>query len=310
MKNNRVTISQYWLGMIVCSFYAVIFTDNTASFLTLLLCAAAVAFNLFVERYYSGEMSSMTRVVLIFYFIFVSVLSVVRFNEYMFKSLGYGPYLLITPIMLIFAFFCAVKGLEPVARAGGIVLFFLLAALVYIFVCCFNYTTFTVTAEFSDNFFTLVVLLFPSASYVWFYNNIIPNKNYTKWIYTGLTLGVVLWFMCVSAGERGEFPFQRVPEVAKIGVFRGADCMLLELLTVGGLFIFAAVQTALFGNSTRKYSPRIVYLLFVGFVSLLCLYFEPLRAALYNNIFAVFLILVFVLTVSFEMLQKSMNKNS
>lgn len=310
MKNNRITVAQFWISMLLCSFYAVIFCGNTASVYELLLCAAAVVINLIVFTFYQGAMGIVTRSVIVIYFSYTALLCFVRFNEYMFKSLGYGPYWLISLIMLVFVFFCTVKGIEPIARAGGILLFFVLLALAYTFVCCFSGTTFYLANEYSLNLQMPLILLFPSAAYIVFKDNIIPKKNNVKWIYAVLTIAAVFYFMCLSYKEEGEFPFQRIAESARIDVFRGADCMLLAVFTAGGLFITSIVATALFKDSKKLNLRRFAYLLALAGASVLCLYNDYLREAIYNNklLACVMIIAAFVFIAG--IIKNLMNKNS
>lgn len=310
MKNNRVTVTQFWVSMLICSLYAILFCSKTPSVWSFLLSAIVVLFNIFTFNYYNGKSSAILRIITAVYFTVIIIISVVRFNEYMYKALGYGPYWLITIIMLAFVFFCTVKDLEPVARAAGIIIFFVLAALIYIFVCCFNFTAFTISVELSFNFYYPLILLFPSACYIRFKDNIIPHKNYMRLIYAAITLSVTAYFMCLSAGQAGEFPFQIIPERAYIDVFRGADCMLLEILTVAGLYIAAIIIIALFSKCKKKYTPKLFYLALIYFLSLICLYINAVKAVLCDNIFIISVIVIFVSTVTFEIIKSKMNKNS
>lgn len=310
MKNNRVTVTQFWVSMIICSFSALLFTSNVSSVYSILLTALSLAVNLLVYFFCKDTPLVVSKVLLAVYFTYIMLICVFKFSEYMNKALGYGPVWLIVTILFVFLYFCASKGIEPVFRAGGIIVFFLFAALIYILVCCNSSVSYSLNAQFDINIYFPLINLFPSACYIWFQNNIIPSKNYTQWIYSAIVLGATSYFLCLSNGESGLFPFQRIPEIAHIDVFRGADCMLLEIFTVSVLLTASIVTTAFFDSEKPRLIHRIVFLSCICAAVLLCLYSESLSGFIFNNISALFVILLLVTAVIAETVKSLMHKNS
>ncbi len=307
MRNDRITFVQFIWTMLICSIYSVVFTKCEPSGGNLIISGCIIFINLIIYYLYQDKPTKLTKAVLAVYFSYIILICSVRFTDYMSAELGYGPVWLIVIILLVFIFFCSLKGIEPIIRAGAIILPFLLGAVIYIAVCCFGFIKFDISLAVDTNMIFYLILLFPGACYIWMKDNIIPSKNYSKYISALILLGIIVLFMFLSDNRNGEFPYQRITEIAYIDVFRGADCMLLELFSVSGLFITAIPTVVMFNNSDNKYIHKGIYLSAIGILILISEYSIYVKSFVQNEFLVLGVFTVVLLTELIEIIKAFIN---
>lgn len=306
MRNDRITFVQFIWTMLICSIYSVVFTKGVPSGGNLIISGCIIFINLIIYYLYQDKPTKLTKAVLAVYFSYIILICSVRFTDYMSAELGYGPVWLIVIILFIFVFFCSVKGIEPIIRAGAIILPFLLGTVIYIAVCCFGFIKFDISLAVDNNMIFYIILLFPGACYIWMKDNIIPSKNYSKYVSAFILLGIILLFLFLSDNRSGGFPYQRITEIAYIDVFRGADCMLLELFAVSGLFI-TAIPTVVIFNNDAKHIRKGVFLSSIGIVLMISEYSIYVKSFVQNEFLVLGVFTVVLLTELSEIIKSVLN---
>lgn len=256
MKNNSITSYQFFSTMFLSTLAYMIFIDNTATVFQLLYIILALGINILFISFYRGKTNIISNIIIHLYFIVISALSVAKLSQYMHVVLKSGPYWAIILLILISAYFCSYKGLEPLARASQIILFFLFIFLLYIFISPF----FTIKMDWSKinsslytNFLPLLILLLPSFSYVALYENIIDCKKSPLFIYSLIEFAVLGLSVFFSSFLNAYYPMDIITKNVKYGIFKGGDCLYLTIITVSVLYIISTgCQSAAVKDSKIK----------------------------------------------------------
>lgn len=256
MRNNSITSYQFFSLMFLSTLIYMLFIDNTATAFQLLYILLALAVNILFISLYHGKRNLITNIIIYLYFIGVSALSVAKLSQYMHVVLKSGPYWALVLLILISAYFCSYKGLEPLARASQIILFFLFIFLLYIFISPF----FTIKMDWSKinsslytNFLPLLILLLPSFSYVALYENIIDCKKSPLFIYSLIEFAVLGLSVFFSSFLNAYYPMDIITKNVKYGIFKGGDCLYLTIITVSVLYIISTgCQSAAVKDSKIK----------------------------------------------------------
>ncbi len=260
MKNSRITFTQFCFLSTISVFASLLFIDSSASLFQPLLCGAALGINGLFIAFYRGRAGAALKLAASAYAGASAVASSIVFVSYICGALGYGPCWLITVILFGFSFFCAVKGIEAAARASLIVGAVVLISIIYITVS---------TAPMVDYRFSFMpvfspvvalILLFPSASYILLYENIIPGKKYNFFYFAAFTVVSVAFFTLVSSGVTEAFPVRVLPSKAQIDIFKGSDGLLLTVLTLATVYINTISTLSVIGSRRHNYLANSVYL--------------------------------------------------
>ena len=297
MKNNKITLSQFWFSMLLSCLIAVLFIDNKSSIFLLAETAAALGINIAVVSLYKGKTNIILRSVVSVYFTVFAVSASHKFIDYMYTVLDFKPLWLTALLLFGFAFFCTVKGIEAVSRAATIIGFFTIVSVVYILICALGDMSFNITFDFDSNVLPPLVLLFPSAAYVLVYDNITENKPYVSLIYSAIIFGVIFLFSLLAYGVNGAYPIQEIPENSHVGVFRAADFLLLGFLSVSALYITSLGTISLFEKFKHKYLAHGIYIAVCMGITITASYAKVVGDFLLWQPFALILTAVTVLTI-------------
>lgn len=264
MKNEKITSSQFWFASLLISLSAVMTLNNNPNVLNIALCAAALVVDIVFVRFYKGGGGKSVKIVAGVYLAALSSLSLSRFCGYMSRELGYGHFVLIIVVFCGFIFFCTVKGLEPIARAGTITGVLVICAVVYMFASSYGHIRWAAAADVEMNYFAPLIFLAPMFSYVLLYDNVLPEKKKAELICPAISLVLFAYFLFSASGAPGEFPVHYVTIHAKLGVFKGADCLLLAILTLSALYTTAISTAAVVGKRKHNYIANSVFIAAVG----------------------------------------------
>lgn len=310
MKNNKITFSQFLTICFLSSLSSVLFITSTPSVYVLISSALALLVNYFVFLLYKGQNK---KILFPFSAVFVTVISaviVVKFADYMNKALSYGPACLIIAVMLAFTFFCTVKGVEAVARASTVIAVFVIAGLIYMLVCTFTNIKFNISLQLPGELNSSALLLLPSVLYILCYDDIIEYKPKYCAVYSAVTEAVILYFLVISNGIKSSYPIQRLPAVSEIGVFKGADCILLSILTISCVFIVTTAASGIFKTFKHNYITNALYIGGLIIFSVVISYFGFLnfieKSAFVPFIICSMILLIILCTAG----KKNMYKNS
>ena len=277
MKNNRITMAQFWYAMMLSGLIAILFVDNKNSIFFIIECAAALTVDILIITFYKGKSDVVTKVITGIYFTLFAIITGIEFLEYMSSTLDYNPPWLIAMIMMGFAYFCTIKGIEAISRAAAVIGVFTFFALVYILICCFDDIKLGITLEPDSNILPALTLLFPSAAYVALGDCVTKQKARLSVIFSGVILMFMLCFSFLSFEQKGSFPVHIIPAKAHLGVFRGADFMLLSFLSVSSLYIISLGSVSMFSSVKHIYITNAVYIFVVFGLTVAALYAEPVR---------------------------------
>lgn len=274
MKNNSITLSQFFSAMFLSTLIYMLFIDNTATAFQLNYILLALAINILVISLYSGKRNIVTNIIICVYFAFVSVMSVTKLSQYMHIVLKSGPYWALLLFILVTAYFCSCKSLEPLVRASQILTFFVIIFLIYILISPFftiDFNIAKINSGIHTNILPLVILLLPSFSYVALYENIIDCKKYPLYIYSALEFVVLGMSVFFSSFLNAYYPMDIITKSVKYGIFKGGDCLFLTILTISVLFIVAiGCQTVTVKKRKIKWQ-NIVFIGITGVLSALVL---------------------------------------
>jgi hypothetical protein len=310
MKNNKIIFSQFLAVCFLCSLSSIMFVKSTPSIFVLVLSASALAVNYLVFLLYKGQLKKYIFPICFIYLTFFLIHIVVKFSDYMNTALSYGPACLIIVVLLFFTFFCTVKGSETVARASTVISVFVTAGIIYMLVCTFTNINFNIVFELPEDYNVPAILLLPSVLYVLFYDNITNFKAGFYIGYSALILVIIFYFLLIASGIKSVYPIQYLPAVSEIGVFKGADCVLLSFLTVSCVFSVSFSTVGLFKSFKHKYITNAVYIAFIMIISIIIHYFR-LLSFIEKHIFPWFsMLIILLITVLSLCKRKTMYKNS
>ncbi len=297
MKNNKITLSQFWFSMLLSCLIAVLFIDNKSSIFLIAETAVALGINIAVVSLYKGRTNIVLRSVVSVYFTVFAVSASHKFLDYMYSVIDFKPLWLTALLLFGFAFFCTVKGIEAVSRAAAVIGVFTIASVIYILICSFGDFGFNITTDFNSNILPPLTLLFPSAAYVLLYDNITENKPYVSLIYSAIIFSVIFLFSLLAYGVDSAYPIQKIPQNAHIGVFRAADFLLLGFLSVSSLYITSLGTISLLEKFKHKYIAHSIYIAVCMGLTVTASYAKPVGDFLLWQPFAFILTSVTVLTI-------------
>ena len=300
MKNDKISLSQFWFVSFLCSVVSVLFLNNGNNIADCAVIAFSQLFLFAVTAFYKGNAPLVLRAISTLYLFGFCVLSAVRFTDYMREAIGYRQFIIIAIVLLIFCFFCSVKGLEAFFRASVIIAFFVIVSIVYIFVCGASEVDYNLRFSFEINPLPPLFTLFPSALYVLNYDNIKNERTSAVIAILVLSILTLLGFILISGKGTGKYPFQYIPEHSQISVFKGADCLLLGILTVSVLYIISSSVITVFLKSKHKYLTNSVFCVVIAGVSVLWLAISPNGNVILYEISAYILtaMYIFILIIS------------
>ena len=259
MKNNQVTFPQFCFLSFISSLVSLLFIDFNPSLLFFALIALSLLINNATVYLYKGN-NYFLKILSGVYLTIFSVITCAEFCRYMYYDLSYGPMWAIAVIILAFSFFCTVKGLEPLYRASVIISAFIIASLIYVAASSFG------NIKFSFNLFEIksimipLILLFPSAIYILNFDNIIKEKRYTFNVYSVLIFITLIYFHLLPKNK------------VALGIFKGADGLMLAILTVAVIMFISGTAVALFKSYKHKYLSNSAYLSAIAVLTILTLY--------------------------------------
>ena len=287
MKNNKITLSQFWFMSFLSSLVAVLFLGNNPTFLQLVSFVISQFAVFLVTVFYKGEPSLLLRIICTVYLGIFCVACACKFTDYMIKALGYEMYILNAAILLLFCFFSTVKGIEAFARASVIIGVFIIASIIYIFACAVPKINFSVNFNFEIEPVSALVMFFPAVLYVMIYSNIVPEKTPTRFIMPALSAVTASGFMLIAAKGVGDYPIQLIPEHSQLNVFKGADCLLLGFLTASVLYIISSSVLAVFGNSKHNYVTNSISCAGILILTIICLSYKLVYNIFLSEIFSI-----------------------
>ncbi|MBQ7504193.1 MAG: hypothetical protein IJT79_02610 [Ruminococcus sp.] len=259
MKNNKILFSQFCFSSFLCTLSALLFIDYNPSVLYFIILACVLLIDTLVIFVYKGNNIFLKAISAIYCTVFCVIICE-QFCKYMYYDLGYGPFWILALLILGFAFFCTVKGFEPISRASVIITVFIVFSLIFIAVSSFNNIDFTIHLYMMKSPIIPLLLLFPSAMYILNKENIIEDKKYTFNIYTASTFAVLIYFYLLPKNK------------VALGIFKGADGLLLAVLTVSVIFFISNTTLAVFKNAKHKYLTNSLYLFVLGLITVSLLY--------------------------------------
>lgn len=277
MKNNITSFSQFLSLCLTASLSSLMFISAAPSVFNILCSALALSVNFIVFIIYKGQLKGILTLLAFLYLTFYCILITVKFSDYMKTALSYGPACLILTVLLCFTFFCTAKGLEAVYRAASIIVVFLLAGIVYMFVCTFTDLKINLSFELPAELVSSVILLLPSFLYIVYYDNIKDYKGSYYLVYSVTAVLITVYFLLTASGINSVYPIQYLPAKAKIGVFKGSDCILLSILTLSCMFSLTSTSVGILKSYKHKYIKNALYLFFVLIISVFLSVFKLLN---------------------------------
>lgn len=260
MKNNRITLGQFSASMFLCGLISLLFIDEKCCLWSTLSAAAAVGFNLLVFQFYRGGGGRILKGILGFYSFALCVCVLYKFCFYMYSDLGYEPGWGIALLAVGFGFFCAVKGVEAISRASVLIVFFVIFSVLYIGVSSFYRISPKPDFALLSNLNLPLVILFPSAQYVLNRERIIPKKKYIPALFSALLIMIVSYFSFLPDNN------------VAVGIFKGADGLLLAIVTVSLLYILSFSTLGIFQRVRHRFFYNSVFLGIIYVITLAALY--------------------------------------
>ncbi len=310
MSNNKITFPQFLTISFLSSLSFLLFIKNIPSIYLIICALSALTVNFFVIILYRGQAKAFLLPFCGVYLALYCTVVISKFADYMYRALSYDPMWLIIIIFSVFAFFCTVKGIEAVSRASAIISVFVLAGIIYMLVCGFSKLRLEVTADLPSEVVSSIILLLPSVIYVINYESIISVKKRYYFIASALMLAVYFYFILTAVRVNSSYPIQFIPENSKIGVFKGADCILLAILTISGIYSVAVSATGLFKYFKHRYLTNSLFTAIVAVLSVVAIY-TGFSENLISYIFVPFtLVVLLVIIVISAALRGHMYKNS
>ena len=259
MKNNQITFPQFCFSAFLSSLVTLLFIDLNPSIVFFAAIALALVIDTLIVYLYKKSNLFLKAVSAVYLTLFC-VIVCIEFCKYIYYDLGYGPLWCIAVLILGFSFFCTVKELEPLFRAAVIISVFILVSIIYVAVSSFNNIKFTFNISGIKNIIIPIILMFPSAIYILNFDNIIKEKKYIFNIYTGLIFAVLVYFHLLPKDK------------VALGIFKGADGLLLATLTVAVIYFVSNTTVALFKNKKHRYISNTLYLSVIAALSITAVY--------------------------------------
>ncbi|MCH5304307.1 MAG: hypothetical protein J1E41_05535 [Ruminococcus sp.] len=310
MLNNKINNYQFLSSVLLSTLSFPLFINNIPSVYLFIGAAAALLINILIFTIYKGQAISFLKPVAAVFLTIYCVVVVSKFIDYMYNALSYGPLWLMLIILLLFAFFCTVKGMESAARASVIISVFIIAGIIYMMACTFSNIDFTIYLNLPSSFLSVIILLVPSAFYVLFYKSIIPDKKYNSLIFSLILFVIYIFFSLISSGIISPYPIQKLPTISQIGIFKGSDCILLAILTLSALYSVSLTTVGLFKSFKHKYITNALYIVIILILSLITVYYPLLDIAEWI-ILPLSTAVVILLIIVFSLFRrKKMYKNS
>lgn len=259
MKNNQITFPQYCFMTFIVTLSCLFFIDYNPSVLFYITIICSLAVDYIVISFYRID-NRLLKYISAAYLSVLCVIISAEFCKYLHYDLGYGPLWVLALIILGFAFFCTVKGLEPLARASVIISVFLFFSLIFIAVSSFWNIKFKfMLYEFKSAVIPLL-LISPSAIYILNYDNIIKEKKSVFSVYSFLILVILVYFHLLPKNK------------VALGIFKGADGVLLAVLTVAVIYCLSVTTVSLFKNFKHRYICNSVFLSIILLLTIFSLY--------------------------------------
>ncbi|MCR5652346.1 MAG: WSC domain-containing protein [Ruminococcus sp.] len=259
MKNNKITFSQFVFSCFLATLSVLLFIDYNPSLLFFGLIVLALLIDTAVVFFYNGN-SVILKTASFLFLSFMSVIICIEFCRYMYYDLGYGPFWVLVIIVFGFTFFSTVKGLEALSRASVIITFFIVFSLIFISVSSFGNIKFTIKLNEIKSIIVPLILLFPSAIYILNNDNIIKEKKFSFNVYTLSLFAILIYYHML--------PKDRI----SVGIFKGADGLLLAVLTVSVIYFISSSAVACFKHFGHRYISNALYLSAIAVVSISSFY--------------------------------------
>ena len=259
MKNNKILFSQFCFSSFLSTLTALLFIDYNPSVMFFIILAGVLLIDTLVIFLYKGKNFILKAISAIYCSVFCVVICD-EFCKYMFYDLGYGPFWILVLLILGFTFFCTAKGVEALSRASVIIFVFIVFSLVFIAVSSFNNINCEIYLFRIKSPLIPLLLLFPSAMYIMNNDNIIKDKKYIFNFYSASVFVILLYFHLLPKNKVG------------LGIFKGADGLLLAILTVAVIYFIANTTLAVFKNVKHKYLINSLYIFVLGLISVFLLY--------------------------------------
>ena len=259
MKNNKILFTQFCFSSFLSSLTALLFIDYNPSVLFFVIIAGVLFIDTLVIFLYKGN-SSILKAVSAIYCSAFCVIICGEFCKYMYYDLGYGPFWILVILILGFIFFCTVKGFEALSRASVIIIVFIVFSLIFIAVSSFNNMDCKIYLFRIKSPVIPLLLLFPSAMYILNNENIIKDKKYSFNIYTASIFAILIYFHLLPKNK------------VALGIFKGADGLLLAVLTVAVIYFTANTTLAVFKNTKHKYLTNSLFVCALGLITVSMLY--------------------------------------
>lgn len=259
MKNNRILFSQFCFSVFLSTLTALLFIDYNPSVLFFVVLANVLLIDTLIIFLYRGNNTILKYISAVY----CSVLSVIiceEFCKYMYYDLGYGSFWVLAVLIFGFTFFCTVKGYEPLSRASVIITVFIAFSVIFIALSSFNNLDIKINIFRIKSYMIPILLLFPSAMYILNKENIIKEKKYYFNIYTFSTFAVLLFFHLLPKNK------------VALGIFKGADGLLLAVLTVAVIYFISNTVLALFKSFKHKYITNASFLFALSLFTIPLLY--------------------------------------
>lgn len=259
MKNNKILFSQFCFSSFLSSLTALLFIDYNPSVLFFIVLASVLLIDMLVIFFYRGNSIFLKSISAVY----CSVLSVIiceEFCKYMYYDLGYGSFWVLAVLIFGFTFFCTVKGFEPLARASVIITVFIVFSVIFIAVSSFNNIEIKLNIFRFKSYIIPLLLLFPCAIYILNNENIIKEKKYYFNIYSLSVFAIMIYFHLLPKNK------------VALGIFKGADGLLLAVLTVAVIYFISNTVLAVFKGFKHKYITNALFLSALGLLTIPLLY--------------------------------------
>lgn len=234
MKNNHITFAQFCFSMFLSSLCVLLFIDHEPSVLQTSVFILALIIDALIISFYNGGFGFIIKSFTGLFLIVLCGIISVEFVKYMQKDLGYSSYILLILLILGFSVLASLKGLEPLCRASVIITPFVAFSLLFIVLSSLFKIDFSFSIFEFKSYIVPLLILYPSAIYVLNYNNIIKEKRFYYIIFSAIVFTII-------------FIFNLLPkDKVSVSIFKGADGLMLAVLTVSVIYFISGSITVLF----------------------------------------------------------------
>ena len=260
MKNNRITIYQFSFCCFLSSLTFLLFIDYNPSLMNFSAIIMSLLIDTLIVFLYKGKANKIFNAVIALYLTAFCVIICYEFCRYMYYDLGYGPLWGIALVILGFTYFCTVKGIEPLYRAAVIISVFVFFSILFVAISSIQNIKFDFKISEINNLVIPFLLLFPSVIYILNFDNIIKEKKFAFNIYSVVLLLSLIYFHLLPKDK------------IAVGIFKGADGVLLAVLTVAVIYYISNSSVALFKGFKHRYISNLLYLSVIFALSITALY--------------------------------------